>query len=254
MDVTRLQLKYFLFGAALIPVAPFLFLQGQYTRLKVGRLPDAKGDTSGVVGESERRLKFLAIGESTVAGVGASNHSEALSGQFAKHLNRNTGHAVEWHAVGKSGITVADTIIELVPKIPEEEFDLILVALGGNDLFSVSSPKHWRKKASELIQILQAKNPNAEIFFANIPMIRDFIAMPDPLRFLLSRLAKMQHFNTIDFVGPLDGVYYFEEVDRVDDEFFSDGVHPSASGYDSWSEAMVTAYLKKSTLYKSPAE
>ncbi len=251
MDVTQLQLKYFLFGAALLPVAPFLFLQGQYTRLKVGRLPDAQGETSGVVGEGAKRLKFLAIGESTVAGVGASTHHEALSGQFAKHLNRNTGHAVEWHAVGKSGITVADTIVELVPKIPEREFDLILVALGGNDLFSFSSPKHWREKASELIRILKGKNPNSEIFLANIPMIRDFIAMPDPLRYLLSRLAKMQHFNTIDFVSKLDDVYYFEEVDRVDDEFFSDGVHPSASGYDSWSEAMVTAYLNKTQAFRS---
>ena len=247
MDLARLQLKYFIFGTALLPVAPFLYLQGQYTRLKVGRLPDAKGSTSGVVGEGESLLRVLAIGESTVAGVGASTFEEALSGQFAKHLGCATSKQVEWHALGKSGITVADTIIELVPKIPDLEFDVILIALGGNDVFSVSSPLHWRAKISELIGILKRRHPDAEIFMANIPMVRDFIALPDPLRYLLSRLAKMQHFNTIDLVSKMPDVHYFEEINRVGDDFFSDGVHPSPSGYDAWSEAMVRSFLKKSS-------
>jgi lysophospholipase L1-like esterase len=235
-----------LFGVAMLPLVPFLYLQARYTRFKVGRLPDAEGKTSGVVGSDSEQFRVLLIGESTVAGVGAANHEEALSGQFAKHLNNKAGLTVEWHALGKSGITVSETLEELVPRIPDSGFDLILVALGGNDLFKISSPRHWRKKMTDLIRILKDKNPNAEVFLANIPMIRDFIAMPDPLRYCLSRLAKIQHFNTIRFTAQLEEVYYFEEVDRVDDDFFSDGIHPSANGYDSWSEAMVDSYMNKS--------
>lgn len=246
IDIRQQQIKYFGLGAALVPLFPFLYLQGKYTRLKIGRLPDAEGETNGVAGSGTADLRMLAIGESTVAGVGAATHSEALSGQFARHLSRKTGRTVEWHAVGKSGITISETLVELVPSIPRFEFDLIVVALGGNDVFSFSSPVHWRNKLLELITTLQTRNEGAEIFLANIPMIRDCIALPDPLRYFLSRFAKMQHFNTIDATRNLEKVYYFQDVERVDDDFFADGLHPSPSGYSSWSESMVNAYLKQS--------
>lgn len=246
MNIKQQQMKYIGLGVALLPFSPFLYLQGRYTRFKVGRLPDAEGDTSGVVGVGKPALRILAIGESTVAGVGASTHREALSGQFAEHLSRKTGQTVEWHAIGKSGITISETLVELVPQIPDLDFDLFVVALGGNDVFGFSSPVHWRSKLLELIQSLQSKNRKAHIFLANIPMIRDFIAMPDPLRYFLSRFAKMQHFNTIDIMRGLNDVYYFRDVERVDEDFFADGIHPSPSGYSSWSESMVNAYLKQS--------
>jgi hypothetical protein len=79
-------------------------------------------------------------------------------------------------------------------------------------------------------------------------MIRDFLALPNPLRYVLSRLAKIQHFSTIDLVSKMENVNYFEEVSKVDDEFFcEDGVHPSARGYDLWSEAMVESFLQNLT-------
>ncbi|NNE66321.1 MAG: SGNH/GDSL hydrolase family protein [Pyrinomonadaceae bacterium] len=246
MKLDSLQRRYLLFGTVLLPTAPFLYIQGRYTKLKVGRLPDASGSNTGVAGKGPSDLRFLAIGESTVAGVGAENHEEALTGRFASHLSDKTGKTVEWHALGKSGITVAGTLNELVPQIPEGGFDLVLIALGGNDVFSVKSPKHWRAKITELIRTVKSDTGCSEIFLSNIPMVRDFIALPDPLRYLLSRLAKLQHFNTIELTSELQDVHYFEEVDRVDDEFFSDGIHPSASGYDSWSEAMVRSLLSKS--------
>ncbi len=223
----QLQTKYVAFGAAVLPLTPFLYLQGRYTRLKVGRLPDAEGETVGIAGDGEPDLRLLAIGESTVAGVGAKSHEEALSGRFAGHLSAQTGRTVEWHAVGRSGITIAETLVELVPKVPDVQFDLVVVALGGNDVFKGSSPAHWRKKLVELIKILQGRGDGADIFLANIPMVRDFIAMPDPLRYVLSRFAKIQHFNTIDLTEGLEDVYYFKDVERVDDDFFSDGIHPS---------------------------
>lgn len=246
MDFKSLQIRYLLIGTALLPLAPFLYLQGRYTRLKVGRLPDAEGDTEGIAGSGENILKILAIGESTVAGVGAKTHEEALSGQFAKHLSAKTGRPVKWRALGRSGITASETLVELAPQVTETDFDVILIALGGNDVFKISSPAHWRSNIKKLITEMKKRNPKSEVFLANVPMVRDFLAMPDPLRYFLSRFAKIQHFNTIDLINGLDGVYYFEEVDRVDKDFFSDGMHPSASGYDSWSEAMVEAYLKKS--------
>jgi lysophospholipase L1-like esterase len=246
MSIEKWQRKYLLSIAGFLPVAPFLYLQGQYTRWKVGRLPDAGGETHGKFGGGAETLKLLAIGESTVAGIGAETHAEALTGQFAKHLSRQIGKTVEWHALGESGITIRRTLRELVPRIPETDFDLIVVALGGNDVFTLNSPQNFRRDMSELLGVLREKNPQSQIFLANVPMVRDFIALPHPLKYVLTQLAKLHHFNAIDLVANLENVFYFDDVERVERDFFSDGIHPSATGYDQWSEAMVGSFLRKS--------
>ncbi|MCB1024168.1 MAG: SGNH/GDSL hydrolase family protein [Acidobacteria bacterium] len=242
-DLRKFQSMYVYGGLCLLPFAPFLYLQGQYTRWKVGRLPDAGGATTGELESNGPTIRFLAIGESTVAGIGAKTHAEALTGQFAKHLSDHLEKKVEWHALGHSGITVRRTLDELIPNLPEKEFDAILVALGANDVFTVNSPENFRKDMKELLDLLRKKNPNARIFLANVPMVRDFIALPNPLRYILSRLAKLHHFNAIDLVSKMPEVYYYDDVGAVKEDFFSDGIHPSAHGYDLWAEAMVKYFI-----------
>jgi len=243
MNVNQLNRKFIINGVLLAPVLPFLYLQGQYTRFKVGKLPDATGETSGKVVGNGDIINFLAIGESTIAGVGAKNHAEAMTGQFAKHLSRQTGKTVCWQALGVSGITVHRTLRELVPKVPEVKFDVILIALGGNDVFQLSTPKKWRQGMTELIEVFRRKYPDATIYLANVPMVRDFIALPNPTRYVLSRLAKMQQINTLDFVSDYPKVHYYLPQGKFLKEHFSDGVHPSAQGYDLWAEEMIRFFF-----------
>ncbi len=246
IDLRKMQYRYVLGGLFLLPFSPFLYAQAQYTRWKVGRLPDAGGSSVGTAGEGQNTMKLLAIGESTVAGIGADTHADALTGQFAKHLAAKTGSTVEWHALGISGITVRRTLVELVPRLPDSTINVVVVALGGNDVFSLNSPEGFRRDMRELLQTIQSHYPSAKIFLANVPMVRDFTALPNPLRYVLSRLAKLHHFNVIDLVDSMTDVFYFDDIERVDDDFFCDGIHPSARGYDLWSEAMVTSFLGKS--------
>lgn len=247
MSLEKWQLKYIFGGLAIAPFLPFLYAQGKFVRYKVGKLPDAEGETIGKFGEFEEAINLLAIGESTVAGVGVKTHKEALTGRFSKHLSKKTGKTVHWHAVGESGITVERTLENLVPKLPETKMDVVVVALGGNDVFGLSSPVKWRTDLTELLEILRTQNENATIFLANVPMVRDFIALPNPLRYVLSRLAKLHHFNAKDLASNMENVLYFHDVKKVTDEFFSDGVHPSATGYDLWAEEMVKFMLRQSS-------
>ncbi len=249
MSLTKMQLRYVLYGIIVLPLTPFLYLQGKYVWLKVGRLPDAEGETTGEHGEYPEILNLLAIGESTVAGVGAKNHAEALTGQFAGHLSAATGKTVRWRAIGESGISVKETLQRLVPKLPDEKIDIILIALGGNDVFGLSSPRKWRRGMTKLITILRERYPEAKILSANVPMVRDFIAMPNPLRYVLSRLAKLHHFNAREFISEFENAVYFDDIKRVDDDFFSDGIHPSAHGYDLWAADMVEFMRKKFELF-----
>ncbi len=239
-----MQMRYILCGILVLPFAPFLYLQAKYVRRKVGRLPDAEGATIGKYGEQAEVINLLAVGESTVAGVGAKTHNEALTGQFAKHLSQTTKKSVRWHALGTSGITIKRTLRELVPNFHPEKMDVILIALGANDVFGLSSPQTFRRNLAKLLEVLREKYPDAKIFVANVPMVRDFIVLPNPLRYILSRLAKLHHFNAIDLISKLANVSYFDDVNRVDDDFFSDGIHPSPKGYDLWSKAMVDFFVQ----------
>jgi lysophospholipase L1-like esterase len=245
IKVNQLQRKFIINGILISPVLPFLYLQGQFTRWKVGKLPDAQGETSGEVVGNNEVANLLVIGESTVAGVGAENHAEALTGRFAEHLSRKTGKTVRWHALGVSGITIHRTIRELVPQIPNTKFDAILIGLGGNDVFGLSSPKKWRDGLSKLIDIFREKYPDATIYVCNVPMVRDFIALKNPLRYVLSRVAKMQHFNSLDLISNYENVHYYLPRSKFLAEHFSDGIHPSAHGYDKWAEEMVEFFFGK---------
>ena len=113
-------------------------------------------------------VKLLVCGESTAAGVGARTHETALAGQFARFLSLKIGKSVEWRVIGKSGITIKETIYELVPKIPDEQFDYILVALCGNEVLKLRSPRAFRRDMMRFLGIVREKI-RAVVFITNRP-------------------------------------------------------------------------------------
>lgn len=238
--LARWQATFLTTAAVVLPVAPLLYLQGQYTRRKVGLLPDAAGEKMGVAGVGETTAKLLVIGESTVAGLGARTHREALTGQFAERLSSRIGRRIEWTVIGRNGVTARRTIDELVPMMPDTQFDYILLGIGGNDVMKLSSPKKWRRDMLELLGILRDRNPNAVIFITNCPMIVLSPVIPHPIKFLLWELSKMHDANIREFTAGMESVHYYPQpVDVRVEGFFADGIHPSEQGYSDWAEAMM---------------
>lgn len=239
MSLKTLQTKYFVWGTLLAPVVPFLYLQGRYARYKIGRLPDASGPTIGTSGEGGEPVRMLVIGESTAAGVGARTHEEALAGNFARNLSRKIGRAVAWTVVGRSGITIGETIGELVPTIPDEDYDYIMLALCGNEVLKLNSPGRSRRDMIRLIGILRKSNPRATFFMTNAPAVRLSPILPNPLKAVLGALSALHDANARDYTSRLERVYYFRQPTYVPEGFFADGIHPSELGYRVWSERMI---------------
>ena len=244
MNLWFWQAIYILSGIVILPFAPFLYLQGQYTRRRVGVLPGAGGDKTGVTGNGERPARLLVLGESTVAGLGARTHALALTGQFAQRLGEHLNRSVRWTAIGKNGVTARQTLDELVPEMPDEQFDYILLGIGGNDVLKLSSPRKWRRDMTELIATLRAKNPSAAIFVTNCPMIKLSPALPQPIKFLLWRLSLLHDANIREFSASMDRVFYYHQPKAVTEGFFADGIHPSEKGYADWSEAMMKFFTE----------
>jgi lysophospholipase L1-like esterase len=244
--LTKWQAKYLLGAAVIAPTAPFLLLQGQIVRWKVGLLPDAGGEKRGSAGEGDEAVSLFVIGESTVAGLGASTHQRALAGRFAEELAGNISKRVDWQVIGKNGVTARRTIDELLPQMPDQEFDYILVGLGGNDVMRLSSPRKWRRDMLELLGILRERNPEAVIFISNCPMIVYSPIMPEPIKSILWNLSRMHNDNILEFTRDLDRVFYYPQpADVTLEGFFADGIHPSEQGYADWSSAMMRYFTEK---------
>ncbi len=245
MNLIIWQTIYVLGGFILLPFAPFLYLQGQYVRRKIGRLPDASGNNAGKSGAESESAKLLVIGESTAAGVGARTHETALTGQFARFLGEKVGKSIEWHVIGRSGITVKETIHELVPKIPDEKFDYILLALCGNEVLKLRSPRTFRRDMKKLLAILQGKYSNTTFFITNAPAIRLSPILPNPIKFILGHLSALHDANAREFTAGMEKVFYFHQPIEVPEDFFADGIHPSEKGYTAWSRRMIEFFTDK---------
>jgi len=244
MSINKWQAKYLLAGAVILPLAPFLYVQGQITRWKVGLLPEA-ADPEGVAGEGDGEARLLVLGESTVAGLGARTHELALGGQFALGLSERIGKRVSWKVVGRNGVTARRTIDELWPLVPDGEFDYVLLGIGGNDVMKLSSPKKWRRDMLELIGLVRSRYPNAVIFISNCPMIGYSPVLPQPIKGILWELSKMHNANILEFTADLPRVFYYPQPVEVEwNGFWADGIHPSEQGYSDWARAMVDHFAE----------
>jgi lysophospholipase L1-like esterase len=239
MSLIVWQTKYVVAGALILPFAPLLYLQGQRTRRRVGVLPGAGGPNTGRTGEADEAVEMLAIGESTIAGLGAKTHQTAFAGQFARELSERIGMAVNWSVVGRNGVTAERTIRELVPQIPNKRFDYILVGLGGNDVMKLSSPRKWRRDMTQLLQILKDHSPDAVIFLSNCPVIKLSPAIPQPINAILWELSKLHDANIKEIAAQTESVFYYHQPTNVPPDFFADGIHPSEMGYAEWSRSMM---------------
>jgi len=244
MGLRTWQAKYLIGCAVILPFSPLLYLLGQRTRRKIGLLPEAAGDKSGCAGGGEETVELLVIGESTVAGLGAKTHEAALAGQFAKRLSERIDKNVKWTAIGKNGVTAKRTIEELLPLVPNKTFEYILIGLGGNDVLKFSSPRKWRRTMIELISRLRETSPNSTIFITNCAAIHTSPALPQPIKFLLSKLSKMHNANAIEFTAQMNRVFYYHQPRSVPDGFFADGIHPSEFGYSIWSHSMMKFFTE----------
>ena len=112
---------------------PLVLPQALWVRKTAPRFAPAAGPESGAVGEG-RPIRLIGIGDSIIAGVGASTLSRALIGETASSLAGSLDAEVRWHAVGKSGARSLDVLETFVQRLPEEPADVFIVSVGVNDV------------------------------------------------------------------------------------------------------------------------
>lgn len=250
------QVWYIIKMLAFIPIFPILYFQGKRVRATIPDLAEAV-EPQGSVGEGPPTLSLLALGESTVAGIGVTYHREGLTGHLAASLSAEIGWEVDWQVIAKSGYTAKDVTEKLLPQIPDKDFDIIIVGLGGNDTFGLNSPLKWKIHLEQLIVELRKKYANEPIVFANLPPVGEFPAFTSLLQFIFHGVAMSFHQVLKGIARQHVNVWYSEELiafeqwkdrlpaDATIDTLFSDGVHPAPLTYQLWGEAITKFIIDK---------
>ena len=233
-----------LLGALLVTCGPLLLLQGRRVRRNTPRLPPAAGPVHGRVEGEGPLLRLVTIGESTVAGVGAAHHDEALTGHLARALYARTGRAVEWSVYGLSGATVAKAHQSFLPAFRSGAADLVVIAFGVNDVLEHTTSRVYADALKSLVGAARSHfSPDVPVLLAAAPPMHKFPALPLPLRAYLGLRATLLD-RTAAGLGLPDVVHVPSTV-RIESSLFAmDGFHPSPAGYAVWAQFLAEAAIR----------
>lgn len=232
-------------------IFPFLVPQAFYVRRTAPRFAPASGPLNGVVGNG-RPIRLLAIGDSIIAGVGASKLSKALVGQTATALAASQSGRVSWQALGVSGYDSTKMLQHLVPKMPCDAFDCIIVSVGVNDITGLTSLRRWRRNLSLLISNLHAHSPSAVIAVAGMPPMHGFPLLPQPLRAAFGLRAKA--FDEVATTVVEEHPYALHvslDFEPDPNGFAADGYHPSEESYVEFGRHMAERLVAFRCRYSS---
>ena len=229
------------------PLLPLLLAQGLWVRRRTPRLPDAAGPLQGTTAGNGEPLRLIALGESTVAGVGARTHETALTGELAKVLSRDTKRGADWRVVARTAINARQSRLELVPQLAGDRADVVLVALGVNDTIEFHSARRWAADLENLLDAIRVQVGDVPILLSGVPPLDCFPVLPKPLSLALGARSAALEVAAIKLARRMKQVMHVPfqiDGDNCTELFCEDGFHPSELGYKLWAEQLADAYLK----------
>jgi lysophospholipase L1-like esterase len=211
---------------------PLVIQQALRVRRTAPRFAGASGADDGVCGVGTPQLRILAIGDSIVAGVGAGTMDGALAGATAAALSQRLAVSVAWRAVGKIGAGVEKVHSQLVPLIPDDSYDAILVSVGVNDITGLRRSARWASALGEFLDTLRQRFPQATIVLAGIPPLEGFPLLPFPLRWIFGLRGKTFDNLARRGISRRENMLFLPlNFDPRPEKFSADGFHPSPASY-----------------------
>ena len=223
---------------------PLVAVQGTVARRRVPCLPPVQPPHDGLVPGCGATIRIVAVGESTVAGVGLAHSDETVAATTARALARRTGRPVAWHGHGLSGATVSAAAAQLLPKIAAEPADLLVISFGVNDTLAYRSPAAFADDLATLVTAVRARIGEAAAVIAGVAPLACFPALPWPLRTILNwrSVALQEAAEGLADRLPRAVVERFSEP-LGPHLFASDGFHPNMEAHALWGEEIASLAL-----------
>lgn len=185
-------------------------------------------------------IRYLALGDSTGAGVGARDGGY-VARLFRRIIAHRPGSALTNLCV--SGATTSDVLLGQLDRGVRADPQLVTLGIGINDIGHGMALAQFSKNYEEILSRLKS-DTKAAIVVTNIPDISSAPRIPQSLH-------AEYHQQIVIFNQKLEEIAARHEVTVFDNysatheqlaehpEFFSeDGFHPSDKGYEFWAERM----------------
>ena len=222
-----------------------LLAQAVYLRWTVLRLPEPRGSRNGVAGHGPL-LRVLILGDSSAAGVGVDHQDEALLGQLTDRLSSYA--TVDYKLLAVTGARTGD-VLGWVDQLPSVPFDVVVVALGVNDVTKGVSLRKWLRQTASLLDRLVTDFDARYVFVSGLPPMRDFPLLPQPLRWVLGRQADRFDRALHAMVETRDDATRITIDMRLNEGNMSaDGFHPGADVYAAWADEVAAGILERPAL------
>ena len=185
-------------------------------------------------------INYVALGDSTGAGVGARN-----GGYVARLFSRIKLQQPDATLTNLcvSGATTEDVLrAQLGPGIRKQP-NLVTVGIGINDIGHGISVERFAKNYEQIVSRLKNET-SATIIVSNIPDVSTAPSIPTYVR--AEYLRRIVTFNEkLSEIASSHGVEMFDvfnathqQLDSRPELFSTDGFHPSDAGYELWAELM----------------
>lgn len=186
-------------------------------------------------------VMYVALGDSTVEGVGATSSDRHYVGQLHERL-RSVYPNARIANLGKGGATSADVLRRQLDRAIELRPDLVTLSIGPNDITTRVAVQTYEKNLETILGRLRHETTAVTI----VNLIPDLAVTP---RFNRSRHREAVGKQTIIFNEALERtgrahgaemvnlyVVSQREVPAKPELISTDGYHPSDAGYARWAE------------------
>ena len=222
-------------------LSPVLIVQALLVIKRALRLPEASGARAGILGDGPS-LRVLIVGDSSAAGVGVSHQDDALAGQLTTALAQD--FTLTWRLLAQTGATTASTL-KTLDGAALDPCDIIVTALGVNDIARSVPLRRWRRQQRQLRETLRVRTGARHIYVTGIPPIGEFPLLPQPLRWVLGRNARRAgELLQADLEMEADATYVTLPHDMLTPALMAeDGYHPGPEIYALWGTQMASRIL-----------
>ncbi|AFL84793.1 hypothetical protein Belba_2227 [Belliella baltica DSM 15883] len=235
------RLLYFFEVLLLIPSYPFLLFAGKKLRKKIIKLP-SQSEYLEFLSKKENP-NLLIIGESTAAGVGASEAYKTFAANISTSLeDRNV------YNIGKNGLKASGLNARFQKhknKVPQY-FETCIILIGANDCFQFTPPSKFSYELKVFISEFISSSSCKKIIIPLIPPVHQFPAIPLIIRFFLGLHRKVLGLEVKQLAALIPEVTFIDQNQFYEPDFFAeDGIHPSDLGYLKMSEMILFQIKEK---------
>jgi len=227
-------------------LGPVLLLQSRHLRKTALRLPEAAGPREGSIPASKpaRPVRLLFVGDSSAAGVGVERQEQALALQTSELLSARLDVPVEWKLLAKSGVNTQQAL-KLLPRSLLKPVDVLITALGTNDVTSQRSASQFLADYKTLVNRVRQQYNDLAVVITGLPPLRILPAAPHPLRWYLGKYAASLDIRLKRWVQSETGFRYVSlDWAAVPEDMAKDRFHPGLGQYRHWAHLVAESIVE----------